>query len=661
MSYTNKIKMKKFLKILKYLFFLTLGVLIIGTLVIYISKSSKSKKNFALLGEEAPMLSKDGISFRDLNKNGKLDIYENPNASIYDRANDLVSQMNMKEKAGTMFINMIGTSPEGEPLETPIISTDPINIMMSFMMPSNSEMIARKKMNSFNILASLDADKMAKYNNAIQKMAERTRLGIPITVATDPRHGTGNNPGTGLYTPTFSQWPSSMGLAAIGDTLLVREFGDIARQEYTAVGIRLALHPMADLATEPRWGRASGTFGEDAYLSAMMTKAYVLGFQGDSLDQHGVACMTKHFSGGGPQEDGEDAHFPYGKNQVYPGNNFDYHVIPFTEGAFKANTAQIMPYYGIPVGQSNEDVAFGFNKDIIQGLLRDSLNFEGVVCTDWNIISKTKISEGRAWGVEHLSPKERVKKVIDAGCDQFGGESIPELIIELVNEGAISEERINLSVKRIMLDKFRLGLFDNPYVDEKEASKIAGKDEFRKKGEIAQGKSMVLLKNESLLPLKKGTKIYAKGILNSEALNKYGILVNNLKEADVILTRITTPYEERSDHFLERFFHQGRLYYNEEEKKEILDLISQKPSIVVANLERPTILTEIDRVSKAMLADFGTSDEVLVEVLFGIKKPMGRLPFELPSSWKAVQKQLEDVPYDSENPLYPFGHGLFYE
>ena len=120
----------------------------------------------------------------------------------------------------------------------------------------------------------------------------------------------------------------------------------------------LALHPMADLATEPRWGRANGTFGEDAYLSAMMTKAYVLGFQGDSLDSQSVACMTKHFSGGGPQKDGEDAHFPYGKDQVYPGNNFDYHVIPFTEGAFPAKTAQIMPYYGIPMGQTSEDVGF---------------------------------------------------------------------------------------------------------------------------------------------------------------------------------------------------------------------------------------------------------------------------------------------------------------
>lgn len=652
--------MKKFLKVLKYVLLSIVGVLLIAFLVVYIKMSNASKNNMALLGEEVSTLTQNGTTYRDLNKNGKLDVYENPDVSAEERTTDLIKQMNLEEKAGTMFLTMIGTTPDGEPMEKPVLSTDPINIMMSFMLPSNSEMIARKNMNSFNILASLDADQYARYNNRVQKMAERTRLGIPITLASDPRHGTENNPGASLFTPTFSQWPSSLGLAATRDTLLVREFGDIARQEYTAVGLRLALHPMADLATEPRWGRTNGTFGEDAHLSAMMTKAYVQGFQGDSLNANSVACMTKHFSGGGPQQKGEDAHFPYGREQVYPGNNFDYHVIPFTEGAFEANTAQIMPYYGIPVDQTSENVAFGFNREIITTLLRDSLNFEGVVCTDWSIITDTKMGEGRAWGVEDLSYKQRVKKVIDAGCDQFGGENVPELIVELVMEGKISEARIDISVKRILLDKFKLGLFDDPYVDENEAIKIAGKKEFRDKGKIAQAKSMVLLKNDNLLPLKEGTKIYAEGLLTPEAINEYGNLVKSPKDADVILTRINTPYDERDEYFLESFFHQGRLYYNDEEKAEILNLIEQKPSIVIANLERPAILTDISKSSGALFGEFGTSDEVLIELLFGLKRPSGKLPFELPSSWEAVEAQKEDVPYDSKDPLYSFGHGLSY-
>jgi len=652
--------MRKFFKILKYFILAILSIVILGFAAIYFMKSNASKENMSLLGAEAQSISYNGKSVRDLNKNGKVDIYEDPDAHIDARVDDLVSQMNLEEKAGSMFINMIGTTPKGEPMETPVISTNPMMLMMSLMLPSNSEMIARKKMNSFNILASLDADQMAKYNNTIQKMAERTRLGIPITIATDPRHGTENNPGASLYTPAFSQWPSSLGLAALRDTTLVREFGDIARQEYIASGIRLALHPMADLATEPRWGRTNGTFGEDANLSAMMTKAYVLGFQGDSLGAQSVACMTKHFSGGGPQKDGEDAHFPYGKEQVYPGDNFDYHVIPFTDGAFPAKTAQIMPYYGIPVDQTSENVAFAFNKDIITTLLRDSLGFEGVVCTDWNLISDSKMGEGRAWGVESLSVNDRVQRVLDAGCDQFGGESIPETIIEIVKSGKVSEARIDESVKRIMRDKFRLGLFDNPYVDVEASKRIAGNAEFREKGKIAQAKSMILLKNENLLPLKKGTKVYTEGMLSPKVFGTHFTIVKSPKDADVILKRIKTPYDERSDYFLERFFHQGRLYFTDEEENKILDLINQKPSVVIANIERPGIFTNIDNAAGAFFAEFGTSDEMLVEVLVGNIKPEGKLPFELPSSKEAVENQKEDVPYDSKNPLYRFGHGLSY-
>lgn len=652
--------MKKLFKIVGIAIAALIVIVAIVAITFFINVSNKSKNNLALLGEEAQVVSQNGIQFRDLNKNGKLDIYEDTRANVDDRVNNLVSQMTVEEKAGSMFVTMIGMTPKGEPMEKPVITSDKMTMMFSFILPSNSEMVAKKLMNSFNILSSFDADILARYNNNLQKMAERTRLGIPVTIASDPRHSVENNPGAAIFTPVFSQWPSSLGLAATRDTLLVREFGDIARQEYNAVGIRLALHPMADLATEPRWGRTNGTFGEDAHLSAAMTKAYVLGFQGDLLDKNSVACMTKHFSGGGPQMNGEDAHFPYGREQVYPGDNFAYHVIPFIEGAFPAGTAQIMPYYGIPVGQTDEDVAFAFNKAVITTLLRDSLKFEGVVCTDWGLISDTKMGEARAWGVEQLSEIERVKKVIDAGCDQFGGEAVPSLIVELVNTGKLTEGRIDASVKRILRDKFILGLFDNPYVDEEKATQIAGKQEFTAKGEEAQRKSIVLLKNQGILPLKSGMKIYAHNWFTPEVINGFGTMVDNPDDADVIVARVSTPFDPRSEYMLENFFHQGRLYFNDEELAEILPLLKKKPSIVIANLERPAILTELEEVASAMLGEFGSSEEILCEILFGKVNPSGKLPFELPSTWAAVEKQMEDVPYDSENPLYSFNHGLTY-
>jgi beta-glucosidase len=158
--------------------------------------------------------------------------------------------------------------------------------------------------------------------------------------------------------------------------------------------------------------------------------------------------MTKHFSGGGPQKEGLDPHFEFQKGQVYPGKNFNYHLIPF-EAAFKVNTAAIMPYYGVPVDQTSENVAFSFNKDIISGLLREKYKFDGVVCTDWGLITDVNMGStvwpARAWGVENLSEEERVLKCINAGVDQFGGESCAHHVVNLVKTGKLSEERINQS------------------------------------------------------------------------------------------------------------------------------------------------------------------------------------------------------------------------
>ena len=653
--------MKKVLKIFGIVLLSLVGIIIIAFTIFSAGKGKSARKLYAQLGKEAPVIIVDGYSFRDLNKNSALDVYEDSRANIEDRVEDLLSQMTLEEKAGTMFISMTGMTDKGEPYDKPKLSKNPFDIIIALAVPPPSELLVEKMLNSFNILNAYEPDIMARFNNNIQKSAERMRLGIPITIATDPRHSADNNPGASILTSAFSAWPNPLGLAATRDTVLVREFGDIARQEYRAVGLTVALHPMADLATEPRWARINGTFGEDANLSAEMTKAYVLGFQGDSLGENSVACMSKHFSGGGPQENGDDAHFAFGKDQVYPGENFAYHVIPFVEGALAAKTAQIMPYYGVPVGQTGEDVAFAFNKDIIQGLLRDSLGFDGVVCTDWGIITDMKIKEASAWGMEESTPRERIRKVIEAGCDQFGGEYIPELIVELVESGEVSEDRIDISVRRILRDKFRLGLFDNPYVDEEEALKIAGNAAFVEKGKQAQAKSMVLLKNNGLLPLKEGIKVYAEGMTDLGGLEKYAELVKKPEEADVFIIRITTPWQKREGgSLMESFFRGGRLYYSDEELSEIFELTDQKPTVVVANLYRPSILTEVNERCEALMADFDTSDEILADVLFGARKAEGKLPFELPSSWEAVERQMEDVPYDSEDPLYPFGYGLSY-
>ena len=296
--------MKKVLRIIGYLLLAIVLILISIIAYTYFSARSNSKAAMAKAGPPATTLTIEGQNFRDLNKNGSLDIYEDSRQPIDARIEDLIGQMTVPEKAGMLFHTMIAMNADGSLVEAPSFS-NPFSIVFG----NNSDMVFNKLMNHFNVLQVVDPEPMAKWHNALQGLAERTRLGIPITIASDPRHAFSNNPGANLFAGAFSKWPEPPGLAAIGDSALIREFGDIARQEYLAVGIRTALHPMADLATEPRWARVNGTFGEDAQLSKIMTKAYILGFQGDSLGNQSIACMTKHFSGGGPQADGLECAF----------------------------------------------------------------------------------------------------------------------------------------------------------------------------------------------------------------------------------------------------------------------------------------------------------------------------------------------------------------
>jgi beta-glucosidase len=606
----------------------------------------------------APRLTENGHAFRDLNKNGRLDPYEDARQPVEARVADLLGQMTLAEKAGTMFINGVGVGNDGT-LEAPAGGGFGASVTV---------LLRDKHMNSFNIWSAPAPGILATWYNKVQRLAESTRLGIPVTLASDPRHAFSDNALTSAAAGAFSLWPEPLGFAALGDTALMRQFADIARQEYLAVGLRLALHPMADLATEPRWPRINGTFGEDAHLAAALVAAYIKGFQGASLGTRSVATMTKHFSGGGPQKEGLDPHFDFQKGQVYPGQNFDYHLIPF-EAAFAAGTAQIMPYYGIPTGQTREDVAFAFNKDIITGLLRERYQFDGVVCTDWGVLTDARFGntvwKARAWGVEHLTPPERLLKALEAGVDQFGGESVPEMLVQLVQEGRLPESRLDPSVRRILRDKFRLGLFDDPYVEAERADTFVGQEAFRQAGEAAQRRSMVLLKNgqadgQPTLPLPTGTlKLYVRNIDPAVAA-RYGTVVDTPEAADVALLRLKTPYQPLGDFFFAQMFHHGDLDLKSPELEEILQLLDTVPTIVDIYLDRPAVIPEIAARSKGLLADFGASDAAVLDVVFGKTAPGGRLPFELPASMEAVRNQREDVPFDSGNPLFPYGFGLTY-
>lgn len=604
----------------------------------------------------------DGLLYRDLNKNGKLDIYEDPRQPLAARVEDLLSQMTLDEKAGMMFINGSAVCEDGS-IEAPEEEGGEPDTGGMPPMLAKSQMVAHR-MSHFNIWSIPGALALAAWANNLQKFAEETRLGIPVTIASDPR----NHFSKAIFemeAHDFSQWCQPLGLAAVGDAELTLQFAVTAREEYLAAGIRMALHPQIDLATEPRWPRIGGTFGEDAALSARLVRAYLAGFQGDQLGPESVACMTKHFPGGGPQKDGLDPHFGFQQGQVYPGGNFEYHLIPF-ETAFEAGTAAIMPYYGVPMGQTDEDVAMAYNLFIITGLIRERFKFDGVICTDWGLVTDLVTPDftwkARAWGVEHLSEQERVEKIINAGCDQFGGESCPGHVVELVSRKRISEERIDQSVRRLLRLKFQLGLFDQPFIDLERAGKIFGDHDSIEAGLASQSRAMTLLKNgDETLPLDSAARVFVKN-LDKGLASQYAQVVDVPEKADLAILRLSTPwYPVESNIPMAQSFHHGDLDFKGEEKAEILRLLNQVPTIVVIAMDRPAVIPEINAATKALLVDFGASDEAVLRVIFGSAHPKGRLPFELPSSMAAVRDQKPDLPYDSMNPLYPFGFGLSYQ
>ncbi len=541
----------------------------------------------------------DALSFKDLNRNGRLDNYEDWRLSVEARAKDLASQMSIDQIAGLMLYSRHQAIPgtrgffagtyKGKPFaESGSKAFDLSDQQITFLTKDNVKHV---------LVTSVQSPEVAAlWNNNAQALVEGLGLGIPANNSSDPRHGTVANAefnaGAG---GTISMWPGSLGLAATFDPELVKRFGHIAAAEYRALGIATALSPQVDLATEPRWNRVSGTFGEDPKLATDMARAYIDGFQTSNGDKEisggwgyeSVNAMVKHWPGGGTGEGGRDAHYGYGKYAVYPGNNFQMHFIPFTEGAFKLQgktkmASAVMPYYTISYNQdikNNENVATNYNAYIINDLLRKKYQYDGVVCTDWLVTGDATAIDlfitGKPWGVEKLSVAERHYKVLMAGVDQFGGNNDAGPVIEAYNLGvkehgeSFMRSRFEQSAVRLLKNIFRLGLFENPYLEPEESKRTVGKAEFMAAGYEAQLKSIVMLKNKgNILPLQKnlpegkaGKTVYVPkqyrppgknflGMPTPEELDypvsidiikKYFKVTDNPDEADYALVFIESP------------------------------------------------------------------------------------------------------------------------
>ena len=628
----------------------------------------------------APTLERDGLRFKDLNRNGTLDPYEDWRLTPEARARDLVGRMTLEEKAGTL---MHGTARGAGPMAMAGTGS-------SYDATANRALIDSAKVTSMITRLRGDPAALATQNNALQEIAERTRLGIPITISTDPRHHFQYVLGASESEGQFSQWPETLGLAALGDTGLVRRFGDIARQEYRAVGIHMALSPQADLATEPRWSRINGTFGEDADLAGRMVRAYVEGFQHGTrgADTGGVQTIVKHWVGYGAAKEGFDSHNYYGRFASFPGRNFEYHVRPFLP-AFAANVAGVMPTYSILEGATwdgkpIEPVGAGFNRQLLTDMLRRRYGFRGIVLTDWAITNDCNdrcragaprgerpsfADLGMPWGVEDRTMRARFVQAVQAGVDQFGGTERADLLVDAVRAGQLTEARLDTSAERVLVGKFALGLFENPYVEPVEAARRVGSDAFRAAALDAQRRALVLLENQGgILPLraKSGTaalRVYLRGVAPEAATQRGWIVVSDPKQADVAIIRLTAPFETlHSQYVFGAMQHEGSLAFRDGDPdyEAFKQASAVTPTVVTVYLDRPAILTPIKEHARALIANFGVSDAALLDVLAGRARPEGKLPLELPSSMDAVLAQKSDVPHDSPRPLYPFGFGRRY-
>ncbi len=617
-------------------------------------------------GPVAPVVDRAGRVYRDLNRNGRLDPYEDARLSARVRAVDLVKRMTLAEKAGLMVIPVLtGNAPFGQS------ST-------GYDMKAVHDFAEARHVSAFSAMTPMSVRDLALSANALQQEAEGTRLGIPALIVTDPRHGFQKTFGASVGTGGFSQWPDFTGLAAIGDPSLVRRYGDIVRRDYRAVGFSVALSPQADLATEPRWARINGTFGEDPTTVSSMVSAYIEGVQGGAagVSPTGVASVVKHWVGYGAAANGLDSHNRYGRYSSLTASQLPLHLRPF-EAAFKAQVSAVMPAYSIfsdlrLQGHAPEQVGGGYNDALVNGLLRGRFGFKGVVLSDWAISADCNEfcrngypagqrpgieSISAAWGVENLTRPQRFAKAILAGVNQIGGEPDPSPIVEAVTRGLIKVERIDEAVIRILVQRFELGLFERPFVDVEKAEHGIGNAADVAAGRSAQARSVVILQDPAPVRLVPGrTRLFLHGLEPSAAKAAGFTVVERVEDADVAVFRLQAPYEKlHPGYFFGSMQHEGSLAFPNDspEIAAVRKAAAKKPTIVDVYLDRPAILTPLRDAGVKLVASFGTSDAALLDALSGRVLPVGRLPFELPSSMAAVKAQDSGTPADSKAPLYP--------
>lgn len=685
------------------------------------------------------VIHRDGLVFRDLCGTGELLPFEDWRLPPQERAADLAERLPIEQIAGLMMYSphqMVPALPGGPFQATYHGKSFPESGEEPWAMSdAQRKFLAEDHVRHVLVMKVQSTGTAARWSNAMQAYAEALPFGIPVNFSTDPRNGAA---AAGAEFKSegqdVSRWPEGLGMAAAFSPEQCRQYAQIISREYRAMGITTALSPQVDLGTEPRWMRLEDTFGVSPELVRAYAAAYCDGMQTtpgceDGWGPESVCAMAKHWPGGGTGEGGRDAHYAFGKYAVYPGGNFQEHLTPFTKGAFALPgptrcVSAVMPYYTVSSnvdGKYGQNVGNSYSRYLIRDLLRGQVGYDGVICTDWGITADpagTMDSFGsRCYGVESLSVAQRHLLAIENGVDQFGGNSEIGPILEAYRMGcekygeAAMRARMEESARRLLLNMFRVGLFENPYLDPEESERIVGCEEHCRAGYEAQLRSLVLLKNKGqAFPRRGRQKVYIpvrhiearknffRGVtpaqevdpVENSLLARYYDRVDTPEEADFCLCWVESPLSDgydaadretggngyrpislqyrpytavhaREESLMSGDFreeglsrsYRGKTGYAANESD--LDLVietkkraGEKPVIVCLRMHNPTVMAEMEPYADAILVDFGVQQQAVLDMISGKAVPTGRLPVQMPRDMETVERHCEDMPLDME-------------
>jgi len=657
----------------------------------------------------AQLLKIDNLTFKDLDRNGVLDPYEDWRLPVEKRAADLLSKMTLEEKAGLMQIASMNAN-------------------------TLDDYINNRHIRYLILRDNLSARELAARANSSQEIAEKSRLGVPLVFASNPRNHIRD---TLVYEEVeaageFSTWPGTLGLAATNDLKLIRDFAEIARVEWRAAGIQKMYGYQVDILTEPRWYRNQTSFGESPKLSADIARELVIGFQGPALGPQSVAMTMKHFPGDGAVDKGLDPHNPWGQWAVYPtpGSFFKYQLPPF-QAAVDAGTSSMMTYYNNPSNarsgaqfpkdwwqadnQQFEEVGAAYNATIMTKLLRGRMGFKGYINTDSGILGNN------AFGTEKLTLPERFAKAVKAGVNLFSDNNDPKGLIDAVKQHLLEEADLDSSVTYLLKEMFQLGLFENPYTDPEKAQAIANSPRSAARADQAHRESIVLLRNDKkVLPITGSKRVYvelfaepaaggrggagrggrgdaaarggagglgaaggrgagapaASGESNASTTQTAALkallakdssvrVVDSLDQADVALVWLRPSVYQRPEHDYSDIALSKLTGIDVDRVKQIE---AAKPTVLVINMITPWVINEVEPGAAAVLATFDIKAEALLDVVRGRFKPTGKLPLTVPADQTAVDRKAPDVPgyaepadyayKNSAKDRYVFGFGL---